>query len=224
MSKKMKFLIGLIIVLVIIGLVFGIATIYRFIRLQSIWSRVDENVEKNNFYMETTIVNDGVSKKTQTYYREGIGKFVSNDGTYIWFDGTEAYSIDETNKTAKVLDKTEDIGVVYKGSFASLYPGYTDGFFERLMFSGNLSNKIKTQFLNGEKCIVIEVNEKEYTRTFWITEKFKDLVQAKIEFSNGDIYEYKYKIEFHTTNLKDVELPDISEYTMIDNSTKEVEE
>ena len=224
MRKKANFLIVLIIVFVIIGLVFGIATMYRFIKLQSIWSRVDENVEKDNFYMETTIVNNGVSKKTQTYYRDGIGKFVSNDGKYIWFNGTEAYSVDETNKTANQLDENETIGIVYKESFASLYHGYTNSFFERLMIAGNLSNKIKTQYFNGEKCIVIEIKEKNYTKTFWITEKIKDLVQAKMEFSNGDVYEYKYEIKFHTTKLKDVELPDISEYTMIGNSTEEVEE
>lgn len=77
MSNKVKFLIILIIVLVIIGLTFGIATIYRFLKLQSIWSKLDENVEKDNYYMETTIINNGASKKTQTYYKEGIGKFVS---------------------------------------------------------------------------------------------------------------------------------------------------
>lgn len=77
MSKKLKFLIILIITVVIIGLIFGIATICRFLKLQSIWSRLDENVEKDNYYMETTIINNGASKKTQTYYKEGIGKFVS---------------------------------------------------------------------------------------------------------------------------------------------------
>lgn len=77
MSKKMKFLIGLIITLVVIGLIFGILTIYRFYRLQNILSKVKENVEKENFYMETTIINNGVSKKTKSYYKDGVGKFVS---------------------------------------------------------------------------------------------------------------------------------------------------
>ena len=63
MSKKIKFLIILIIVLVIIGLIFGISTIVRFSKLQSIWSRVNENIEKENYYMETTIVNKGVTTK-----------------------------------------------------------------------------------------------------------------------------------------------------------------
>ena len=77
MSKKMKILIALILILIVIGLVFGIGTICRFIKLQSIWSRLDRNIEKDNYYMETTIVNNGISTKTLTYYKEGIGKFVS---------------------------------------------------------------------------------------------------------------------------------------------------
>lgn len=77
MSKKLKFMIVLIIIIIIIGLVFGIGTICRFIRLKSIWDRLDRNIEKDNYFMETTIINKGVSTKTQTYYKEGIGKFIS---------------------------------------------------------------------------------------------------------------------------------------------------
>lgn len=143
------------------------------------------------------------------------------DGTYIWFNGTQAYSIDEENKIVNILDKDKTIGIAYKESFASLYPGYSKSLFEKIMLAGNLSNKIKTKYFNGEKCIVIEIKEEKYTKTFWITENFKNLVQAKIEFTNGDIYEYKYDIKFHTTKLKDVELPDISEYTVIDDSTED---
>ena len=224
MSKKLKFIIGLIITVVVIGLVFGISTIYRFCKLQTIWSKVEENVGKENFYMETTIVNNGVSKKTQSYYKEGIGKFVSQNGTYIWFNGTKAYSVDEENKTVAILNENEDIAVVYKESFASLYPGYSDGFFGRLMFAGNLSNKIKTTHYNGEKCTLIIVTEKGYTKSYWITKDFCNLVKAEIKFSNGDVYEYKYDIKFHSTKLKDVELPDISEYTVTDSSTGETVE
>lgn len=136
----------------------------------------------------------------------------------MWFNGTQAYLVDEENKIVKILNENEEIGVVYKESFASLYPGYISNAFERLLFAGNFSNKIKTQYYNGEKCIVIETKNENYTKTYWITENFKSLVQAKIEFANGDIYEYKYNISFHTTKLKDIELPDITEYTVIDET------
>ena len=219
MSKKIKFLIILIIVLVIIGLIFGISTIVRFSKLQSIWSRVNENIEKENYYMETTIVNKGVTTKTKTYYKDGIGKFVSQNGTYIWFDGNNAYSVNETEKTMNMLNPEEEIGVVYKESFATLYPGFSYNLFEKIMLAGNLSNVIKTQYFNGQKCIMIEIKEDMYTKTYWITDDFKNLVQAKITFTNGDVYEYKYDIKFHTTKLSDVELPNITDYKITANAT-----
>ena len=219
MSKKIKFLIILIIVLVIIGLIFGISTIVRFSKLQSIWSRVNENIEKENYYMETTIVNKGVTTKTKTYYKDGIGKFVSQNGTYIWFDGNNAYSVNETEKTMNMLNPEEEIGVVYKESFATLYPGFSYNLFEKIMLAGNLLNVIKTQYFNGQKCIMIEIKEDMYTKTYWITDDFKNLVQAKITFTNGDVYEYKYDIKFHTTKLSDVELPNITDYKITDNAT-----
>ena len=217
MSKKIKFLIILIITLVIIGLIFGISTIVRFSKLQSIWSRVNENIEKENYYMETIIVNKGVTTKTQTYYKDGVGKFVSQNGTYIWFDGKNAYSVNEAEKTMNMLNPEEEIGVVYKESFATLYPGFSYNLFDKIMFAGNLSNVIKTQYYNGQKCIMIEIKEDMYTKTYWITDDFKNLVQAKLSFTNGDVYEYKYDIKFHTTKLSDIELPNVSEYVIVDN-------
>lgn len=214
MSKKMKFLIGLILIVILIGLIFGITTIVRFCRLQSIWSKVNENVEKNNFNMETTITNKGVTIKTQTYYKDGVGKFVSNDGTYIWFDGKKACSVDEENKIVANITDIEGAAVPYKESFASLYPGYGYNFFERLMLAGNIENTIKTDYYNGEKVILISIKGDEFTKTYWITKDLKELVKAEIKFSNGDIYEYKYDINFHTTKLKDIELPDFSDYTI----------
>ena len=217
MSKKIKFLIGLILFFVVIGFVFGTITLIRFYKLQTIWSKVNENVEKNNFNMETIITNKGVTIKTKTYYKDGIGKFVSHDGTYIWFDGMKAYSVDEENKIAKSITDIESVAIPYKESFASLYPGYTFNFFERLMLAGNIENVIKTDYYNGEKVTFISIKNEEYTKSYWITKDFANLIKAEIRFSNGDVYEYKYDINFHTTKLKDVELPDFSDYTMQKN-------
>lgn len=221
MNKKTKVLIGLLTIILLIGLIFGIATIVRFCKLQSILSVVKENVGKNNFYMKTTITNKGITQITETYYKEGVGKFVSDDGTYIWFDGTNAYSIDEENKIAVVLNSDETIAVINNESFASLYPGYTDGFFKRLFIAGDFLNKIKTDYHNGKKCTIITIKNEEYTKTFWITKDMKQLVKAEINFSNGDIYEYKYDLMFHSTQIRDIKLPDISEYKVVDASTGE---
>lgn len=219
MSTKTKVLICLMAIIALIGLIFGIITITRFCKLQSILNKVKENVAKNNFYLKTTIINNGAWKTTETYYREGIGKFVSEDGTYIWFDGTNAYSINEKEKKAVVLDTKQIIGVINRESFASLYPGYTYGFFKRLMISGDLSNKIKIGYHNGKKCTIITITEKKHTKTFWITEDMKNLVKAEIRFTNGDTYEYIYDLSFYSTQVRDIKLPNISEYKVIDSIT-----
>lgn len=214
MSKKKKVLIGFILVVVLIGFVFGIITITRFCKLQSIWSKVNDNIEKNNFNMETTVTNKGVTIKTQTYYKDGIGKFVSHDGTYIWFDGKKAYSVDEKNKIVTSITDIERATLPYKESFASLYPGYGYNFFERLTLAGNLNNTIKSDHYNGEKVIFISIINENYTKSYWITKEYKELVKAEMSFANGDVYEYKYDMNFHTTKLKDIELPDFSDYTI----------
>ena len=221
MDKKTKTLIGFVILILLIGLIFGILTIIRFFELQKILNKVNDNVEKSNFFMKTTIFNKGTKQITETYYRNGVGKFVSDDGTYIWYDGTNAYSIDESQKIVVVLNTNEIIGVINRESFASLYPGYTGGFLKRIMIAGNLSNKFKTEYYDGMKCTVISITEKEYVKTFWITKDLKKLVKAEMKFSNGDIYEYKYDLIFNSTQAMDLKLPDISQYKVIDSVTGE---
>lgn len=218
MSKKMKLLIGLIIALLIIGLILGCATIYRFCKIQNILSDVNENIEKDNYYMKTIITNNGKTLTTETYYKNGIGKFVSQEGVYTWFDGENAYTVDETNKQATKLALDEAMGLVFNNSFASLYPCYSKNAFQKLLFAGNLSNSIKTENYNGEKCTVFRVEEENCIKTYWITNKWSNLIKAEVEFPNGDKYEYKYEIKFHITKLKDIELPDFSDYTITYNT------
>lgn len=214
----MKFLIILIIVLIVVGLIFGISTIYRFCKIQNILSDVKDNIEKDNYYMKTIIKTPDETMTTETYYKGGIGKFVAQDGTYTWFDGESSYIIDEINKTAKKINPKDAVGLVFKESFASLYPCFSKNIFEKFIFAGNHSNSIKTENYNGEKCTVITIEEENYTKTYWITRKWSNLIKAKIEFANGEIYEYKYEIKFHMTKLKDIELPDFTEYTIIDTT------
>ena len=64
MSKKMKILIGILIVFAVIGLIFGVITITRFIVLENILSDVEKNIEKENYNMKTMITNNGVVTTT----------------------------------------------------------------------------------------------------------------------------------------------------------------
>lgn len=222
MSKKMKILIGILIVLAVIGLIFGVITITRFIVLENILSDVQKNIEKENYNMKTMITNNGVVTTTYSYYRDGIGKFVYNNGIYIWYDGELALQVSEKVNEAILLSTIDGpIAVVGKESFATLYPGYSSNFFGRLMFAGDISNKIESELHNGKKCTVITIQEELCTKKYWIEKKSNKLIKAEAAFTNGDLYSYTYEINFNTTGIGDVELPDLSNYTIVDGKTNE---
>ena len=84
-----------------------------------------------------------------------------------------------------------------------------------------MENSIKSEKVNGEKCYKISVKEGQAQKTVWITKSRSLPIRAEIKFSNGDIFEYEYDLKFFITKLKDVELPDFSEYTIYDYKTKE---
>ena len=105
MSKKIKFLIIMISLAIIIGLIFGIMAIYRFYVIQSIFKKIDENIEIKNYSLKTTLTNSkGEKTVTQVYYKDGIGKNIASNGVYTWVDEKDAYMVDEANNKLYVLD------------------------------------------------------------------------------------------------------------------------
>ena len=100
MSKKIKFLIILILIIALIGILSGVRAIKNVIVLNNAISKLEENLEKDNYYLKTIVKADGKTSKTETFYREGVGKSVTNDGVYTWVDGERAYMVDEQNKKA----------------------------------------------------------------------------------------------------------------------------
>ena len=225
MSKKLKFLVIIISLAIIIGLIFGIMAIYRFCVIQSIFKRIDENIEIGNYSLKTTLTNkDGEKTVTQAYYKDGIGKNIASNGIYTWVDERDAYMVDEENNTIYVLDieGENSISLVSDKMFASLVPGYNKSFFERILMACNLKVKIKPVKLNDQKCYMIEDNEQKAKKTVWVTKDRKNPIKAKIEFENGEAFEYDYELKFLATKLRDVELPDTKNYTLINYETGEV--
>ena len=49
-----------------------------------------------------------------------------------------------------------------------------------------------------------------------------NIVKAKVELTNGETFDYSYELKFNTTKLKDVELPDITEYSIINGENGEI--
>jgi len=215
MGKKIGII--LLIIIVLIGFIYGIRAIKNFFIIQSIFSEVQENLKKENYYLRTTITHSGESSLSKIFYKNGIGKMVAENGLYTWVDGENAYMMNEENKTIYTLDLEKSLGLVSNEMFASLIPGYSKNAFERFVMAGNVQNKIKSEKVDDKKCYKIQIKEDYNVKTYWIEKNSKKPIKASITFSNGDNYQYDYELQFGVTKIKDVELPDISQYTIIEN-------
>ena len=142
---------------------------------------------------------------------------VAKNNLYTWVDGEKAYMVDEENKTMYTLDLEKSLGLVSNEMFASLIPGYSRNIFERFIMAGSVQNKIKSEKVDDKKCYKIQIREDDNVKTYWIEKNSKKPIKASITFSNGDNYQYDYELQFGVTKIKDVELPDISQYTIIEN-------
>ena len=138
-------------------------------------------------------------------------------------DGYKEIHIDHNNKLYVLdIEGENSISLVSDSMFASLVPGYNKNFFERVLMACNLKIKIKSEKLDNQKCYVIEDNEQKAKKTVWITKDRKNPIKAKVEFENGEVFEYDYELKFLATKLRDVELPDTKNYTLINYETGEV--
>jgi hypothetical protein len=135
MSKKIKFLIILILIIALIGILSGVRAIKNVIVLNNAISKLEENLEKDNYYLKTIVKADGKTSKTETFYREGVGKSVTNDGVYTWVDGERAYMVDEQNKKVYNIEISKENSpmLVSNNMYISLIPGHSKSFFERLI-------------------------------------------------------------------------------------------
>ena len=215
MKKKIGIII--LVILVLIGFIYGIRAIRNFIIIQNIFCEVQENAKKENYYLRTTITHSGESSLSKIFYKNGIGKMVAKNNLYTWVDGEKAYMVDEENKTMYTLDLEKSLGLVSNEMFASLIPGYSRNIFERFIMAGSVQNKIKSEKVDDKKCYKIQIREDDNVKTYWIEKNSKKPIKASITFSNGDNYQYDYELQFGVTKIKDVELPDISQYTIIEN-------
>lgn len=219
MSKKKKVLIILISIIVIIGLITGIRTIYGFTVLQKIFSKVEENIQKDNYYLKTICKYDGEETVTEAYYRDGIGRLVAENDIYTWTNGEVAYMVNNETMTLDPLEMENAITLVSSDMFAYLIPGYTDNTFGRILLAGSMRNSIKTETVGEDKCYAIKIEQENSTKTVWINQKTMNPIKAELEFENGSKYEYTYQLAFTATKLTSIEL-DTSKYTITRRDTE----
>ena len=223
----MKIIKRVLIIIVILFLLFclflGARTIINFRKLKVILDKQNDYIEKDNYYLKTTIKNGEKRKETVAYYRSGTGKLVAENGVYSWTDGEDAYMIDEENKLVYVvnINKNPELLVSYD-KFAYLIPGYKESFWNKLKLVGNLFNSIKTENLDEDECYKITIQDKNYIKTVWVTKRNCVPIRTTMEFPSGEILEYNYELKFTYTKFINIEMPDLNDYKILDYETQKV--
>ncbi len=223
MSKLKKIFIVLLVIILTYFLVIGITSMIRMSVLNKILKKANNNIEKDNYSLKTTCVNGEYKSETTAYYRDGIGRYVAENGIYTWTDGQKAYMVDEENKTLYVLtiSKSSEM-LISNDMFAYLIPGYNLSFIDKLKLCGNMFNKFSTEKIGDEDYYKITVNEEKYVKTTWISKKSLSPSKAIMEFPSGDPLEYTYDLRFTATKLSSIDLPNLDTYKIIDYETGEV--
>ncbi len=207
--NKDKILKIMIISILTIFFVIGIFAIYKFTIINKIFNKMQEYVNKDNYYIKVT---DGESIVSEIYYRNGTGKMVMSNGTYTWTDGKVAYLVNEKENTIEELDFTSPL-LISNEYVGSLIPGYSKSKFQKFLLAGSLETSIKTKKYKDLKYYVI-TTEEEYAKTVWINQN--TLLPSQISAKIGDVEKtYGYNIAFGTVTYKDIEKPETQENTTI---------
>ena len=224
MNKKFLIFVFFLFFVFIISLIFGIFIMYRFSIVQDVSRKINENLKKDNYHMKTTITeSDGSVTNTEVFYRNDVGKLIASNGIYTWTDGKYAYMIDEEKKEAYILNiENENIGLVSYDMYATVIPGYKESIGDKILIAGNLKNTIKKSEIDNKECFIIKIVSDNYSKTVWVDTIKATPIKAEIEFNNGNKINYSYEIIFNETRLKDIELPKINEYTVINTETNDV--
>jgi len=223
MSKLKIFLICICTVLLLFFLIIGINSIIRVNILNKIVNKAIQNIEKDNYSLKTTCKTGDSKTETIAYYRNGIGRYVAENGIYTWTDGKDAYLVDEDNKNIYILniEKSPEM-LVGNDMYAYLIPGYNKKFFEKMKIVGNMFNSFSTDKINDVECYKIKINEDKYIKTTWISKKSLQPVKALMEFQTGEPLEYEYELKFTSVKISSIEMPNLDDYKIIDYESKEV--
>ena len=223
MNKKFIILVIFIFCFLIAFLIFGLIAIYRFSLIQDISRKTNNNLKKDNYHMFITVTDiNGNTTNNEVFYRDDVGKLIASNGIYTWADGKYAYMIDEEKKEVYILNiNKENIGLASYDMFATIIPGYKSSLWQKVLISGNLNNTIKKSELDNKDCFIIKINDENFTKTVWIDMIYATPIKAEIEFNNGTKISYVYSIKFNETRLKDIELPNINDYTVVDTDTNQ---
>lgn len=216
MKKILKIL---LIIIAIVGFIFGITTIVKFIKLNNIYKKVDKYIAYDCFYLKTLQETKEGKIETEAYYRKGTSKQIASNGVYTWTNGERAYLVDEANSTIYTLSLENNFSLVSYNMFAAPIQGYNSNFIDRIFLAGDVNTTIKKEKIDENDYYCIKTKENNAIKKVWIERKSSKIKKATIEFSNGDIFKYDYELSFNSVKASDIVLPDITGYKLINGET-----
>lgn len=216
MKKILKIL---LLIVAIIGFSFGIMTIVKFLKLKNIYKKIDTYVGYDSFYLKTIQETKDEKIETEAYYRNGTSKQIASNGIYTWTDGERAYLVDEANSTIYTLSLENNISLVSYNMFAAPIQGYNSDIIDKIFLAGNVNTTIKKENIDGNDYYCIKTKENNAIKKVWVEKNSSKIKKATIEFSNGDVFNYEYELEFNSVRISDVSLPDITGYKLVNGET-----
>lgn len=214
-DKKLKIVLPISIILIITFFVIGFSSLYKMIIFYNMFEKMGEKISLENYYMKM-ISKEDTESNIEIFYKDGIGKILTSNGSYTWTDGKEAYLVIEENKTIYKLDE-EAPGLISREAVGSMLPGYSKNMFGRCLLAGKITTSIKTENVGNFSYYKIKTMEDNKEKIIWINKETMIPSEIKLKTETQDIY-YQYEITFEGVKNIDVEKPNLELYTLIENA------
>lgn len=216
--EKKKVWKRILIVIFVIFIIFLIYTIRKTIIIASLQNKLKEYQNMDNIYVKITFDNSNIVTLEQ-YYKDGIEKNISKfkEGNttimeYIYPNQRKIFRERNDNKTLTIKNlQTNEKLLQDKPNLVS----YTNSLVTMPeLFSISIITKVKTEEVQGKECYVLTDNK--YERLY--VEKSTGLAVQTIvsTIDEGNVERIiKYEYGFGTVTDKDMQEPDIEQYTII---------
>lgn len=224
-KKKMKFGTKILIVVLMILFIFIITTTRKFLILRQIAIQNEADIQSTNFYSKTYDIVDGITE-LWIYGKKSMLKYTSIEENkfiertiYVDKDNEEGWIIvnEPEKKTAVQIEYNEDVELMPCAETSIGLP--TSDEIWKLIQMAVITNIEDTKW-NGKEAYKVTFNcieTEEYS--IWI-DKEENRVTGQMNGTstdeNGNIYNHisTYHYQFDTLTKEDVELPDLTGYTI----------
>ena len=228
----------------IIALIAFIIFLNNFLKINSIMNKADKSLQSNNFYKETSeFLFDNQTAVTKEYYKDGKYKYIWMVYTDNGIETSITQYADINSDERIYIYETDKKAVIEKGDLSKIKNNHI----KDVPFVTNrrdFISKIGTTFVYsidtdtydyGKEYYVLKNRSEDNKWEIWIDKQtglpIRQITRggAKSFFPGTDVVKeirdtiQTYKYEFDTVTDKDVEVPDLSNYT-VENKTSNMED